>query len=352
MASFRLNQDVFGASTADYDIWVDSPEKSQKPKFSLKVEQERRSINSKHTAEEFDEKKNTSSKSTRPKDEKRKSNSKRSSTSGSTKSRKERTTAAEEVAPVLAPLASVDAVLKTRTSRPKKPLHQKRNDPLSAEDGPDFLVQRLKKERKERVAQPQEPQKHKTTEAEDDLDFLVQMLKKEKKVRVAQPQEPRKHNTTEAGISIEPKRFTVALLRSEAGSNIKKSYLPRTSASSSGNRRSEARRESVAASLNKFLSESARSDLPPKAALRSVHSTPEEDPKTKKVRPSRRRTSCGGSSSDRKSKNKSGILENHLQSTGPRHRQDGVHRSVASAPAAASRNKDLFTKCQALKLAF
>ena len=321
MKSRRLiTKDVFGASIDDVDIWMETPEQSQKPKFSMKVEQRRKSSSSKQTREEFDEKKNTS-KSTKPKDERRKSKSKRSSTSGSTNRRKERATdpAEEKLAPVMAPLVSAtDTFPKTRTSRPKQPLHQERNEePLLSEDSVDFLMQRLKNER---VTQPQEAQKHKTHQ---------------------------KHKTAESGISVEPKRFTAAALRGEeaASRNKKKantSYLPRTSASSSENR--QARQESVSASLNRFLADSASSDLPPKSDLRSVYSSPEKS-KTKKVRPSRRTTMR--------------TLGSHLQSTRPRRSQGGAHRSVASAqrsvasaPAVASRTKDLRTKCQALKLAF
>jgi hypothetical protein len=382
MASYLSNQDVFGASIDDLDIWVDTPETVQKPTFSLKAEQERksstcssskntteifdekripskstkpkdieqkrRSRSSKRTPEEFEEKKSTS-KSTKPKDaeQKRRSRSckptteqldekkstikstkpkderRKISTSGNTKSRKERTTdpAAEELAPVLAPLVSADAFPKTRTSRPKKPLYQERNEPLLSEDSLDFLMQRLKNER---VVQPEELRKLKT---------------------------PRKLKTAETG-TMDPKRLsTIATLRSEASSNIKKSYLP------SDNRRSKARRESVSDSLNKFLADNACPDLPAKSALRSVYSTPAEDSKTKKVRPSRRTTtqskSSGESSSERKRTTNSGFLERHLLSVRPRQRQGGDGtRSVASAPVAASRKKDLFTRCQALKLTF
>jgi hypothetical protein len=253
--------------------------------------------------------------------------SKRRSTSGSTKSRKERTTdpAAEEVAPALAPpLVSADKskrsstsgstksrTTRTRTFQPKQPLHQDRNEPLPSEDSLDVLMQRLKNE------------------------------------RAAQPQDPRKHKTAESGISVEPKRFTAAAIRGEASRNKKKSYLPR-----SQSRFSKARRESVSDSLNKFLADNACIDLPPKSALRSVYSSPGEDSKRKKVRPSRRTRIGGESSSERKPKTESGFLEKHLQSTRPRNRQGGAQRSVASAPADASLKNDLLTKCQALKLAF
>jgi hypothetical protein len=363
MASFRFNQDVFGTSIADLDIWADTPEKFQKPKVSLKSEKKRRSSSSKpqHTTEKLDEKKSSTSTSTtsssskstkQPKDEKRKSKSKRSSTSGSsTKIKKERTkdSAAEELAPVLAPLVSVDRSSTSGSSTKIK--KERRKDPPAEELAPVLApllsVDAFSKART--TARPKQPL-HQEHNEPSNLDFLMQRLKKE---RVALPaQEPRKHKTAGPEISIEPKRFTAASLRSETSSNNNKSYLPRTSASSSENRRSKARRERVSDSLNKFLADSACNDLPLKSALRSVYSTPEEDSKTKKVRPSRRNTGGGESSSERKPNAKSGILEKHLQSMRPRHRQDGAHRSVASAPATATRKKDLSTKCQALKLTF
>jgi hypothetical protein len=163
------------------------------------------------------------------------------------------------------------------------------------------------------------------------------------------PPPPRIHSMkkTKLEVTSSPGRIKKKLLE-ERG--CERSYLPKRLSGRESIREYGAdfrrdRRESVKDSLEKFLRDAP--DVPVKSADRSVHSAPAKSHRSK-VRSSRR-------TPQQKPRRASSInLEAHLHSTRvARTREDGEHRSVASAPAGSvNRTASIAERCGKLKMSF
>jgi hypothetical protein len=293
--STRISEDVFGSSLRECNVWMESPEVAERKSAS----------------------------SERP----RKSSS----------SSKKKGTSRESMA---------------SSSSKKKGTSRESRESRRSKEGRDGKRKTSKTTRRSKAAEDVEFAPMLTTEAKssknsqdefssgDKVGELMDLLRREK--GPVSPPPPRRHSMEipKLEVTSDPGRFKKIL--EERG--CKKSYLPkRASDRVYGADFRRGRRDSVKASLQNFLQDTA--DVPSKSAGRSVHSAPTKSHRTK-VRSRAPQQELRKTSSE--------SLEAHLHSTRvARSREDGDHRSVASAPAGSvTHTAAIAERCEKLKMIF